>query len=120
MYTEHVTSRVTRIDDRYHCRLMENGKVVQDTSAEEGTSPRRESGDAAPDVQGGNNHPEKSDDLKISGHIWSEVPALRRITIDDVIRREGDRFGKDMRVVEITERGAVFSAGSEVFNVDAY
>ena len=30
MYTEHVTSRVTRIDDRYHCSLMENGKVVDE------------------------------------------------------------------------------------------
>lgn len=48
-------------------------------------------------------------DVRVSGHIYSTEPSLRRLNVNDGMWREGDSLPSGARIVEITERGAVFS-----------
>ena len=45
----------------------------------------------------------------ISGHVWSEEPALRLLTVQDRIVREGGEAAPGVRLEEITQTGAVFA-----------
>jgi general secretion pathway protein B len=45
----------------------------------------------------------------VSGHIWSEDPALRLLTVEDRIVREGGEAAPGVRLEEITQAGAVFT-----------
>jgi general secretion pathway protein B len=48
--------------------------------------------------------------LSVSGHIWSEEPGLRMLTVSDRIVREGQEAAPGVRLEEITQDGAVFTA----------
>jgi general secretion pathway protein B len=45
----------------------------------------------------------------VSGHVWSEEPALRLLTVQDRIVREGGEAAPGVRLEEVTQTGAVFS-----------
>jgi general secretion pathway protein B len=45
----------------------------------------------------------------VSGHVWSEEPELRLLTIKDRIVREGGEAEPGVRLEEITQTGAVFT-----------
>jgi general secretion pathway protein B len=45
----------------------------------------------------------------ISGHVWSEEPALRLVTVQDRIVREGGEAAPGVRLEEITQTGAVLT-----------
>jgi general secretion pathway protein B len=45
----------------------------------------------------------------VSGHIWSEDPALRLLTVQDRIVREGAEAAPGVRLEEITQTGAIFT-----------
>jgi general secretion pathway protein B len=45
----------------------------------------------------------------VSGHVWSEEPALRLLTVQDRIVREGGEAAPGVRLEEITQTGAVFT-----------
>jgi general secretion pathway protein B len=47
----------------------------------------------------------------VSGHVWSEEPALRLVTVQDRIVREGGEAAPGVRLEEITQDGAVFTVG---------
>jgi general secretion pathway protein B len=47
----------------------------------------------------------------ISGHIWSEDPALRLLTVQNRIVRQGADVAPGVRVEEITPDGAVLVSG---------
>lgn len=47
-------------------------------------------------------------ELRISGHVWSEDPVLRMVTIQDRLLREGAEVSPGLRLEEITPTGAVF------------
>ena len=49
--------------------------------------------------------------IGISGRIWSEEPALRMLTVQNRIVREGGDAAPGVRVEEITQTGAVLSSG---------
>lgn len=46
--------------------------------------------------------------LFISGHVWSEDPALRLLSVDDRLLHEGGEAAPGVTLREITPRGAVF------------
>jgi len=46
--------------------------------------------------------------LLVSGHIWSEDPALRLLSVDDRLLHEGDEAAPGVILQEITPSGAVF------------
>jgi len=45
----------------------------------------------------------------VSGHVWSEEPALRLLTVQDRIVREGGEAAPGVRLEEVTQTGAVFT-----------
>jgi general secretion pathway protein B len=49
--------------------------------------------------------------IAISGHIWSEDPALRMLTVQNRIVRQGAEAAPGVRVEEITSDGAVLVSG---------
>ncbi len=61
--------------------------------------------------------PKEIQDLRISGHVFSEEPRLRLIIIDNKVLREGDLFGSDLKVEEITPKGASISYRGALFQV---
>lgn len=46
--------------------------------------------------------------LLVSGHVWSEEPALRLLSVDDRLLHEGDEAAPGVSLQEITPSGAVF------------
>lgn len=46
--------------------------------------------------------------LRISGHVWSEEPALRLLTVDDRLLREGGEAAPGVLLRQITADGAIF------------
>lgn len=46
--------------------------------------------------------------LIVSGHVWSEDPSLRLLSVDDRLLREGGDAAPGVRLQEITAAGAVF------------
>lgn len=46
--------------------------------------------------------------LLVSGHVWSEEPSLRLLSVDDRILREGGEAAPGVSLKEITPGGAVF------------
>ena len=55
--------------------------------------------------------------LAVSGHVWSEEPGLRMLTVSDRIVREGQEAAPGVRLLEITQEGAVFTARGWRFRV---
>lgn len=49
------------------------------------------------------------DDLRISGHVYSDDPSFRLVNVGDLMKREGDSVSTEIRLVEITEGGAIFT-----------
>jgi general secretion pathway protein B len=47
--------------------------------------------------------------LAMSGHIWSEEPALRMLTLQDRLLKEGADVAPGLRLEEITPAGGVFT-----------
>jgi general secretion pathway protein B len=46
--------------------------------------------------------------LLVSGHVWSEEPSLRLMSVDDRLLREGGEASPGVSLLEITPAGAVF------------
>jgi len=46
--------------------------------------------------------------LLVSGHVWSEEPSLRLLSVDDRLLREGGEAAPDVKLQAITPEGAVF------------
>lgn len=46
--------------------------------------------------------------LLVSGHVWSEEPSLRLLSVDDQLLREGGEAAPGVSLREITPKGAVF------------
>jgi general secretion pathway protein B len=46
--------------------------------------------------------------LLVSGHVWSEEPSLRLLSVDDRLLREGSEAAPGVSLQEITPEGAVF------------
>jgi len=46
--------------------------------------------------------------LLVSGHVWSEEPSLRLLSVDDRLLRESDEAAPGVGLQEITPAGAVF------------
>jgi hypothetical protein len=56
-------------------------------------------------------------ELRISGHIYSTDPLLRRLNVNDGMWREGDTLSGGVVVEEVTESGAVFLYGGYRFSM---
>jgi general secretion pathway protein B len=46
--------------------------------------------------------------LLVSGHVWSEEPSLRLLSVDDRLLHEGDEAAPGVNLQGITPAGAVF------------
>jgi len=46
--------------------------------------------------------------LLVSGHVWSEEPSMRLLSVDDRLLREGSEAAPGVSLQEITPEGAVF------------
>ncbi len=46
--------------------------------------------------------------LVVSGHVWSDDPGLRLMTVNDRLLREGAEAAPGVRLLEVTPAGAVF------------
>lgn len=46
--------------------------------------------------------------LLVSGHVWSEEPSLRLLSVDDRLLHEGGEAAPGVGLLEITPAGAVF------------
>lgn len=55
--------------------------------------------------------------LKVSGSIWSEVPADRMLMIDGQVLREGDAVAPGLQLVRIGQRSAVMRLRGTAFSV---
>ena len=47
--------------------------------------------------------------LQVSGHVWSDEPALRLLSVDDRLLHEGGEAAPGVSLREITPEGAVFA-----------
>ncbi len=56
-------------------------------------------------------------EMKFSGHVFSADPRLRLIMVNTSIVREGDMITPDVKLVEITENGLVFSYRQTPFKI---
>jgi general secretion pathway protein B len=56
----------------------------------------------------------------VSGHVWSEEPGLRLLTVENRIVREGQEAGPGVRLEEITQDGAVFTLSGWRFRVGGF
>ena len=56
-------------------------------------------------------------EMKFSGHVFSADPRLRLIMVNTSIVREGDMITPDVKLIEITENGLVFSYRQTLFKV---
>jgi len=59
-------------------------------------------------------------ELRISGHIYSSDPLLRRLNVNDGMWREGDTLSGGIIIKEVTEDGAVFLYGGYRFFMRVY
>ena len=57
-------------------------------------------------------------DLRFNSHIYSSMASARRVMINSILLREGDRFS-GMQLLEITPEGIVLSLDGLPFTVDA-
>lgn len=46
--------------------------------------------------------------LLVSGHVWSDEPGLRLLSVDDRLLHEGDEAAPGVSLQEITQAGAIF------------
>ena len=46
--------------------------------------------------------------LLVTGHVWSEEPSMRLLSVDDRLLREGGEAAPGVRLQEITPAGAIF------------
>ncbi len=58
------------------------------------------------------------EDLRISGHVYSDDSSFRILTVNDSVKREGEAISPDLRLIEITEKGAIFSYRGTHFLID--
>jgi general secretion pathway protein B len=58
--------------------------------------------------------------FSVSGHVWSEEPALRLLTVNDRIVREGQDAAPGVRLESITQDGAVFLLRGWRFRVSGF
>jgi general secretion pathway protein B len=58
--------------------------------------------------------------FSVSGHVWSEEPGLRLLTVENRIVRQGQEAAPGVRLEEITQDGAVFSARGWRFRVRGF
>lgn len=56
----------------------------------------------------------------VSGHVWSEEPSLRLLTVENRIVREGQDAGPGLRLEEITPDGAVFAVQGWRFRIRGF
>jgi general secretion pathway protein B len=59
-------------------------------------------------------------DLRITGHIYSDDRSFRRLNVNDSMKKEGDMLPEGVRIDEVTQRGAVFSYRGYRFFMDVY
>jgi general secretion pathway protein B len=59
-------------------------------------------------------------DINISGHIYSDEPDSRIVNINGLIARGGETVDVDLKVVEITETGVIFSYRGFRFHMRAF
>jgi hypothetical protein len=59
-------------------------------------------------------------DLRITGHIYSDDRSFRRLNVNDSMKKEGDTLPEGIRVDEVTQTGAVFSYRGYRFFMDVY
>ncbi len=59
-------------------------------------------------------------EMKFSGHVFSSDPALRLVMVNTAIVREGDMITPDIKLIEITENGLVFSYRQTPFKVELF
>lgn len=57
-------------------------------------------------------------DLRFSGHVYSPVPELRMILINDSVVREGQQIDTGLTLFEITETGVILRAGQSLFRIE--
>jgi general secretion pathway protein B len=58
--------------------------------------------------------------FSVSGHVWSEEPGLRLLTVENRIVRQGQEAAPGVRLEEITQDGAVFSARGWRFRIRGF
>ena len=58
--------------------------------------------------------------LSVSGHVWSEEPGLRMLTVSDRIVREGQEAAPGVRLEGITQDGAVFTVRGWRFRITGF
>jgi general secretion pathway protein B len=46
--------------------------------------------------------------LLVSGHVWSEEPSMRLLSVDDRLLREGGEAAPGVKLEAITPEGAIF------------
>jgi len=56
----------------------------------------------------------------VSGHVWSEEPALRLLTVENRLVREGQEAAPGVRLEEITPDGAVFTLQGWRFRITGF
>ena len=56
--------------------------------------------------------------LAFSSHIYAEDPAVRMVNINGTLYREGDTIARGVKLLEITEAGAVLSYLHYIFAID--
>jgi hypothetical protein len=59
-------------------------------------------------------------DIKISGHIYSNDPDARLVNVNGQIIQSGETLERDLKVIEITETGVIFSYHKYRFYMRAY
>lgn len=59
-------------------------------------------------------------DLKYSGHVFSENPALRMILINTTVVREGEQVTADLKLVEITPTGLIMEFQNSPYRLDLF
>jgi hypothetical protein len=59
-------------------------------------------------------------DLRITGHIYSDDRSFRRLNVNDSMRKEGDTLPEGVIIEEVTESGAVFSYRGYRFFMGVY
>lgn len=58
-------------------------------------------------------------DITFSGHVYNSVPQRRSVIINDKFMREGEYVTPDIKLVEITDRGAIFRYNDTLFRLSA-
>ena len=58
-------------------------------------------------------------DISFSGHVYNSVPQRRSVIINDKFLREGEYVTQDIKLMEITDRGAIFRYQDTLFRLGA-